>query len=433
MDQHAEDVRSVTRPGVYSAARWHTCNIKAHTKRLSEGRRRDRRGSASIPADLQLPHGRDQARRAGARRACPIRDGAGEALRRQPHHVEAGLGGPPAGGRRRTDTRQGLLRSAGGSRPRPDHGRRLDAFPDPPARTLARCDRAGHPGSLRGVRTRALLRHRGAMRPARHQPRDPAYPRPPGHEEKAIQSLVASGLGQALVVFPVHGEYYNASLLRMILDGHALVLVDRYLSGIPGCAVTTDNVAAAKALTERVIDLGHRNITFVSPPPANTSSIEARLEGFRAAFADRGLAYAGQHLLHDRHSTLPGAFTPESVQADVQRVIAFLQAKPEVTAFVACEYNLARVLAMAMDTLDIRDTYLIACFDSQSDPVTGPAFLHVRQDQREMGRRAVELLLMQIRGEPVPKQSTVSFTIVDAAPSVRPGSADSGDVTEMHR
>src|SRR6266511_2427913 len=122
----------------------------------------------------------------------------------------------------------------------------------------------------------------------------------------------------------------------MILDGHALVLVDRYLSGIPGCAVTTDNVAAAKALTERVIDLGHRNITFVSPPPANTSSIEARLEGFRAAF------------------------TPESVQADVQRVIAFLQAKPEVTAFVACEYNLARVLAMAMDTLDIRDRYLIA-------------------------------------------------------------------------
>jgi len=252
-------------------------------------------------------------------------------------------------------------------------------------------------------------------------------------EEKAIQSLVASGLVQGLVVFPVHGEYYNASLLRMILDGHALVLVDRYLSGIPGCAVTTDNVAAAKALTERVIDLGHRNITFVSPPPANTSSIEARLEGFRAAFADRGLAYAGQHLLIDMHSTLPGAFTPESVQADVQRVIAFLQAKPEVTAFVACEYNLARVLAMAMDTLDIRDRYLIACFDSPADPVTGPAFLHVRQDQREMGRRAVELLLMQIRGEPVPKQSTVSFTIVDAAPSVRPGSADSGDVTEMHR
>lgn len=231
-------------------------------------------------------------------------------------------------------------------------------------------------------------------------------------EEKAIESLVSSGLVEGLVVFPVHGEYYNATLLRMILDGQPLVLVDRFLTGIAGCAVHTDNRAAAKALTERLLDLGHRHIAFVSPPAQNTSSIEARLEGFRAAFSGRGLtsgpADAGQHVLTDLCSTLPGAFNADSIAADVLRIKDFLRARAEVTAFVASEYNLARVLDRALDA-----PRPIACFDSPGDPVAGPQFLHVRQDQREMGRKAVELLLAQIRGEQVPKQTTIPFTIVE--------------------
>ncbi|MEV4355290.1 substrate-binding domain-containing protein [Nonomuraea sp. NPDC049625] len=226
-------------------------------------------------------------------------------------------------------------------------------------------------------------------------------------EEKAIESMVDSGLADGLIVFPVHGEYYNAGLLRTILDGHPLVLVDRYLAGIQVCAVHTDNAAAARALTERLLDQGHRHVAFASPPPENTSSIEERLEGFRAACAARGVPLDHQHHLTELSSTLPGAFTPENVRADIDRIRAFQAREPQVTAFVVCEYNLARVLDRAIDGP------VIACFDSPLDPVAGPAFLHVRQDQREMGRRAVDLLLAQTRGEPVPARSIVPFTIVE--------------------
>ncbi|MEV6034202.1 substrate-binding domain-containing protein [Nonomuraea sp. NPDC052116] len=226
-------------------------------------------------------------------------------------------------------------------------------------------------------------------------------------EEKAIESMVDSGLADGLIVFPVHGEYYNAGLLRTILDGHPLVLVDRYLAGIQVCAVHTDNAAAARALTERLLDQGHRHVAFASPPPENTSSIEERLEGFRAACAARGLPLDRQHHLTELSSTLPGAFTPENVRADIERIRAFQAREPQVTAFVVCEYNLARVLDRAIHGP------VIACFDSPLDPVAGPAFLHVRQDQREMGRRAVDLLLAQTRGEPVPARSIVPFTIVE--------------------
>ncbi|TCC47381.1 GntR family transcriptional regulator [Kribbella pittospori] len=224
-------------------------------------------------------------------------------------------------------------------------------------------------------------------------------------EEKAVDLLVATGEVDGLIVFPVHGDFYNASLLRQVLDGYPVVLVDRHLSGIPVAAVHTDNVAAAKALTERLLDQGHRHIAFVSPPPVNTSSIEDRLEGFRSAFGDRGQAYE----LTDLRSTLPGSTTTESVEADVEVIRAFRERLPEVTAYFACEYNLARMTDRALG-----GDRVVACFDSPGDSIGGPPYLHVRQDQEEMGRRAVDLLLARLRGEEVPNLTMVPFELVDA-------------------
>ncbi|NIK59907.1 GntR family transcriptional regulator [Kribbella shirazensis] len=221
-------------------------------------------------------------------------------------------------------------------------------------------------------------------------------------EEKAVDSLVTAVDG--LIVFPVHGDFYNASLLRQVLDGFPVVLVDRHLSGIPVAAVHTDNVAAARALTARLLEQGHEHIAFVSPPPVNTSSIEERLDGFRAAFGERGQPYE----LTDLRSTLPGSTTTESVRADMATIRAFRDRRPEVTAYFACEYNLARMVDRVLGDR------VVACFDSPGDSIGGPPYLHVRQNQTEMGRRAVDLLLAQLRGEQVPNLSYVPFELIDA-------------------
>jgi len=231
-------------------------------------------------------------------------------------------------------------------------------------------------------------------------------------EEQVIESLVDTGRADGLIVFPVHGEYYNASLLRVILGGSPLVLVDRYLSGIPACAVHTDNEAAAHALTGRLLEQGHRHVAFVSSPPANTSSIEERLAGYRAAYTSRGLSAADQRMLTEMGGALPGAFTSGGVAADVARVARFHAANPDVTAYMVCEYNLARIVERALSTVD-GPPPVVTCFDSPQDPIAGPHFTHIRQGQREMGRTAVDLLLAQVRGEDVPKQSTVPFELIE--------------------
>jgi len=80
-----------------------------------------------------------------------------------------------------------------------------------------------------------------------------------------------------------------------------------------------------------------------------------------------------------------------------------------VTAYFACEYNLARMVDRALG-----GDRVVACFDSPGDSIGGPPYLHVRQNQTEMGRLAVDLLLAQLRGEPVPTLSYVPFELIDA-------------------
>jgi hypothetical protein len=55
-------------------------------------------------------------------------------------------------------------------------------------------------------------------------------------EEQVIDSLMNSELVEGLIVFAVNGEYYNRSLLRLVLDRVPLVLADRALNGIAACA-----------------------------------------------------------------------------------------------------------------------------------------------------------------------------------------------------
>jgi DNA-binding LacI/PurR family transcriptional regulator len=237
-------------------------------------------------------------------------------------------------------------------------------------------------------------------------------------EERAIEALVASASVDGLIVFPVNGEFYNASLLRLALAKSPFVLVDRYLKGIAASSVYTDNLAASRDLTGHVLDAGHKHVAFVSSPPANTSSIEDRLHGYRAAFSQRGLGLDRQHLLTDLNCGFPN---PESrIPADHAAIRAFLESHESITGFVASEYPIALIIRDVLRDLQRHQGTMISCFDSPRGQFVEPRFTHIQQNEREMGRRAVDLLLAQLNGQQTPSQSIVPYklVIVPAAPTV---------------
>jgi DNA-binding LacI/PurR family transcriptional regulator len=232
-------------------------------------------------------------------------------------------------------------------------------------------------------------------------------------EEQVIDSLMSSELVDGLIVFAVNGDYYNKSLLRLVLDRVPLVLADRTLHGIAACAVTTDNHAAALELTAKLLAMGHEHLAFVSAPINNTTSLEERFEGFRNAFAQRGRSEGTHHFL----TTLRGTPNMPSVSgdtaADRKAIAQLVDEHPEITAFVAAEYQFAVLVHDVLASLGRLDGRTIACFDMPDLPFAPHAFLHVRQDERAMGRLAVDLLVAQVDDDAVPLVSTVPYAIVD--------------------
>ena len=193
-----------------------------------------------------------------------------------------------------------------------------------------------------------------------------------GNEERAIAGLVERGV-DGLIVFPVHGEHYNTVLLKTVLDDFPVVLVDRYLKGIPAQAVVTDNHAAAATLAEHLIELGHREIAFVSPPVENTSALEERFLGWNSTLSKHGLLPRPELILSNLISTLPTQFQPDNIAADQTLLEAFVRSV-EATAFLCAEYNLALELVATLQRLGRRipADVSVACFDVPHMPLCIP-------------------------------------------------------------
>lgn len=236
-------------------------------------------------------------------------------------------------------------------------------------------------------------------------------------ETAAIVDFASTGI-DGIIVFPIHGEFYNHELLRLVLRGFPVVLVDRYLKGIAVSSVATDNFSAAHDLTSALLDQDHREIGFVTASPEHTSSIEDRWQGFLAALSERGLEGRRDQSLLTLSSTLPGTAFDEAMAADRERIRHFLGANPDLTAFIACEYPLAQLLDLELRArAELRPEVTIACFDSPPGRFGGSPYLHVRQRQDEIGRVAVDLLDEQFRDGGAPRHIAIPFDLIVPSPS----------------
>lgn len=233
-------------------------------------------------------------------------------------------------------------------------------------------------------------------------------------ETQGIQACINAGAA-GLIIFPVAGEYYNPVLLRLALDEFPLVVVDRYLKGIPAHAVHTDNVKAAYELTNFLLDREYSHIAFLSPPAADTSTIEERIQGFSLAFSRRGLSLDPRYCFDELISTLPQSFNVENIQADKARLQAFIQQNPNLSAFVASEYNVALIAHQTLRDMGraIPQDFAIACFDSPGNPIELPLFTHIQQDEVTMGTVAVDILDALIHHERVELKTVIDFNLIE--------------------
>jgi GntR family transcriptional regulator, arabinose operon transcriptional repressor len=228
-------------------------------------------------------------------------------------------------------------------------------------------------------------------------------------EEEVLRSVVAGG-AQAVVFFAHDRSGAAAVVQELQRDGVVVVLVDRYLPGLPTDAVIFDDFAVGYGVTAALLDRGHR-APAVLWSETDVTSVRDRLSGHYRALRDRGLPE-----LPERSALRPYAGLGPAARQ--QRLHELLAAPERLTALLCGN---APTLALAVSDLLALDAGFpgpveLACMD-QSDPcaVSPLAVVSARLPTREMGRTAARLVYERLQGSTEPARHIVLAADVQVA------------------
>jgi LacI family transcriptional regulator len=198
-----------------------------------------------------------------------------------------------------------------------------------------------------------------------------------------IERLLAQGVEG--FIHASAGPDENA-VLAALGDPRRIVFANRRPRSTDVSYVVSNNVGGGRQLGEYLIAQGHSLIAFLSGPPWASSSAE-RLTGLAGAVEQGG----GEMLVAQ------GDFTPKMA---VQAVTTWLERAQPPTAFVGINDQVAAAIYVALTEsgLAVPDQAAVAGFDnvefawSAAVPLTT-----VGQRTETMGRRALDILLRQVR------------------------------------
>lgn len=222
-------------------------------------------------------------------------------------------------------------------------------------------------------------------------------------ETDEIEFLIRSKIS-GLVVMPCHGLYYNPNILKLILEGFPVVVIDKKLDGISVPSVRTENKQAIKTLVKHLWEQGCRNLAFVSPQIVGTSSLQERRNGFYEAIGELSIKSAPEcTLVFDEN-----IYEHQPCEDNIQRAADYLaEYKDKIDGIICAEYSLIPAIMEASKRVsaDVGETVKIGCIDGPE----GLSLPHMKQDEIKMAEIIVDLIISQIN-----KTSTETDFLVPA-------------------
>ncbi|MER6606071.1 LacI family DNA-binding transcriptional regulator [Streptomyces sp. NPDC000927] len=209
----------------------------------------------------------------------------------------------------------------------------------------------------------------------------------PDLQEHHIRTLLDRRI-DGLLVSPADGS--SPFVPGAAASGTPMVFVDRWIRGVDVPVVRTDGRAAIRDLVAHLHRLGHRRLAIIAGPAATTTSDE-RVEAFREAMREHGLALPGSYIGQ-------GDFQVASGRRVTERFLA-LPEPPEVVFAADNLMALGALDAIRARGLRVPQDIGLAAFDDI------PWFLHtdppitaIAQPTGELGRAAVHTLVDIVEG-----------------------------------
>ncbi|WP_308365752.1 MULTISPECIES: LacI family DNA-binding transcriptional regulator [unclassified Microbulbifer] len=154
--------------------------------------------------------------------------------------------------------------------------------------------------------------------------------------------------------------------------------------------VALDNRAAARAMTEHLLQLGHRRIAVIKGPKSSPLTRD-RLAGYRDALEGAGIAF-------DESLLCPGDFTLHSGHK-AAGVLIDLNERPTAIFCENDEMAIGALQRIKQSGLRVPDDISVAGFDDIAfAPFSDPPLTTIAQPAEEFGSTAVSLLIDLLEG-----------------------------------
>lgn len=211
-------------------------------------------------------------------------------------------------------------------------------------------------------------------------------------ETEEIDFLMKSQIA-GLIVMPCHGVYYNPKILKLILEGFPVVVIDKKLEGISVPSVRTDNKQAIKALVKHLWEQGCRTLGFISSEIVGTSSLQERKSGFYEAASEFSVETLPEcTLIFDED-----IYEHPPKDQNIKKAAKYLNDyKGKIDGIICAEYSLMPAIMSASKntSANVGKDIKIGCVDGPE----GLSITHMKQNEVEMANKIVGLLLSQITG-----------------------------------
>ena len=206
--------------------------------------------------------------------------------------------------------------------------------------------------------------------------------------EKRVTDSLLDRRVDGMIVAPAAGSE-RITLPKIAGTGTPLVLIDRRVD--VGCdQVGPENLASARALTEHLLDLGHRRIGVVRGL-AGISSTTERFDGYTEALAERGIDLDDALVVDGESSTDVAENAVYQLMSRADRPTALVSLNNSMT--------IGTLKAVRSLGLSIPSDVAFVCYDDfEWSDLFEPRLTAAAQDVETIGATAAELLLRRIRG-----------------------------------
>lgn len=214
-------------------------------------------------------------------------------------------------------------------------------------------------------------------------------------EEKIAQTLFSNRVDGLIVSIGMETKQYEH--LKLFSDRNVpMVFFDRIVDEIKAHKITVDDYKGGFKATTHLIEQGAKRIAHIGGP-LNLNIYQKRLDGYRDAMKKAGLPVYKSMLIHNSLTRTDGT---KAIKKLFSKKI-----KPDALFCANDTTALSAIIYFNEHAIKVPDDVLIVGFSNEpfSEVVT-PSISTIRQPGFEMGQKAAELIIGQIKTKDKPTE-----------------------------